>query len=1353
MTTQPNGTQLNSIKSAEYPRAWRSSMGLRRVLHFAWISLAWSLVALFFLCGTLLLVVRYAVMPRADEFRPRVEQIASRALKAPVTIGRIEASWRGFNPHLAFSDVKIADGNGKMGLSLPKVEGTVSWLSALAFEPRFALLRVEALELDVLRLSVNRFSVAGFVFDPTENGEDSGASDWILAQGEVVIQDARIRYRDERTGAAASAFELTHVNLQLENLFGSHMLGLQATPTAAMAGPIDLRARFRHAPLARPSDYTRWVGELFAAVDYVDLAALARALDAPIKVERAHGAVRTWVSFERNRLTRVIADVALTNVDVTLGDDLKPLTLASLHGRVSQRRWGDDDGPGGQEFEAQRLTLATTAHQPIMPLDFKVRTTRVNGATAAHTQIQTSRIDLRTLAWLATHVPIARELRETIGKHAIEGTLTAVTGSWSGPTPDLRNLTLKTQFQGLVSAAQPAAAARQSEPAVGLPGFENLSGSIDIANGAGALQIASKDTVLILPGVLAEPRIKLARLNAALRWKVQPVLEVRVESAAAANSDVELEASGTYRAATATANGERSGPGRLDLTGRIARLHAQAAHQYVPLAAGSATRDWLRQALVAGRLSDGVFRVKGDLAQFPFDNGRDGELRITARVSDATLDVNPSNAQEERSKDGAKNWPLLTGIDADLLIDRAAVTVTAQRGTVYGVRLGNVVARVTELGRNTTLDVRGVAEGPLSDMLLYVNSSPVSRWIAGVTTDAEASGNAKLDLQFGFPMARANHAKVAGALQFAGNDVTFADAPPMSRVNGTLSFNESSVRSTNLSVLMLGGQAKIDASTRADGGFVFAATGIATVPALRRTVTLGPVQQLLDRSQGSARYAATLTVTSFPELKVESDLVGVAINGIAPLVKTAAEAMPLRIERVGAGVERDELRINAGRALAVRLERRREQGEFRVTRGVIALNEPANLPESGLLVMATVPRLDLEAWSLLLESPAGDAGAAKSTSASSSGVQIDLLAVRTPELVLMGRTFRNVTLGASRAADGGFNANIVSDGVVGYVAWRPEQITARLSRLSIPAARKSEVVEALRAPLMELPALDIAAEQFELGDLKLGRLDLFAQNIGAANAPSWRVRRADISNADMKLAASGEWAPAAGSGARRMKMNFKLDARDAGATLDRLGFSGTMAAGQGALEGDVEWLGSPLDIDYPTLSGKLALSLDDGRFLKVDTGNAARLLSLLSLQSLSRTLLLDGGRQFSEGFAFKSIRADAAVNQGVVSTTNFRMAGASAAALMSGTVDLRNETQQLHLVVLPEIDASTAALALGVANPILGLGAFLATYVLRNPLSKAFALEYDITGSWADPTVARRVRGAVNPAVSVESIK
>jgi uncharacterized protein YhdP len=168
------------------------------------------------------------------------------------------------------------------------------------------------------------------------------------------------------------------------------------------------------------------------------------------------------------------------------------------------------------------------------------------------------------------------------------------------------------------------------------------------------------------------------------------------------------------------------------------------------------------------------------------------------------------------------------------------------------------------------------------------------------------------------------------------------------------------------------------------------------------------------------------------------------------------------------------------------------------------------------------------------------------------------------------------------------------------------------------------------------------------------------------------------------------------------------------------------------------------------LSGTVTLALDSGRFLKVEAGNAARLLSLLSLQSLSRALAVDGGRQFAEGFAYTSLRADAKITEGVLATENFRMTGPSAVVLMSGTANLRDETQALRVVVLPEIDASTAALALGVANPILGIGTYLAQLLLRDPLSKAFALEYDVTGPWAEPQVIRRRR--VTPD-TVESIK
>ncbi len=308
----------------------------------------------------------------------------------------------------------------------------------------------------------------------------------------------------------------------------------------------------------------------------------------------------------------------------------------------------------------------------------------------------------------------------------------------------------------------------------------------------------------------------------------------------------------------------------------------------MPLAAGNTTLDWLQHALVSGRVSDGTIRIKGDLARFPFEGENGAEFRIAAHVIDASLDVHPGATQGDRSADTPSVWPLLKDIDADLLLDRGSMTVTAHRAAAYGAKLSNVVARIPDFGRNATLDVRGVAEGPLADMLRYVNTSPVSRWIGGVTANAESTGNAKLELRLAIPLAHASESKVTGTLSFANNDVQLADVPLFSRVTGTLNFTEAGVRNTSLNALVLGGQSRIEASTRADGEPILTATGIATVPALRRAVSLGPVQHILDRSQGQARYVATLTPRPSAEFRIESDLIGVAIDGVAPLRKTAA---------------------------------------------------------------------------------------------------------------------------------------------------------------------------------------------------------------------------------------------------------------------------------------------------------------------------------------------------------------------------------------------------------------------------------------------------------------------------------
>jgi uncharacterized protein YhdP len=125
------------------------------------------------------------------------------------------------------------------------------------------------------------------------------------------------------------------------------------------------------------------------------------------------------------------------------------------------------------------------------------------------------------------------------------------------------------------------------------------------------------------------------------------------------------------------------------------------------------------------------------------------------------------------------------------------------------------------------------------------------------------------------------------------------------------------------------------------------------------------------------------------------------------------------------------------------------------------------------------------------------------------------------------------------------------------------------------------------------------------------------------------------------------------------------------------------------------------------------------------------------LQSLPRRLSLDFRDVFSEGFTFDFVRGDVTIEQGQARTNNLQMKGVNAAVLMEGKVDIARETQDLRVVVVPEINAGTASLIASVINPAVGLGSFLAQLFLRRPLIEASTQEFHIDGAWADPQITQ----------------
>ncbi len=609
-----------------------------------------------------------------------------------------------------------------------------------------------------------------------------------------------------------------------------------------------------------------------------------------------------------------------------------------------------------------------------------------------------------------------------------------------------------------------------------------------------------------------------------------------------------------------------------------------------------------------------------------------------------------------------------------------------------------------------------------------------------------------------------------GSLQFLGNNVVLFDGlPTLAATNGTLEFSETGISIPGIRTDFLGGAATVTGSTLRDGTIVIKAAGALTADGIRKAYADPALQRISRRIAGGTRYGAQIRVArgGRTDVTVESSLQGIGLEFPAPLQKAASDTMPLKVELIGKAGEtadsaRDEIRVAVGSAIAAWYEREKTQEKnaaWRVLRGGIGINVPAPQPDSGVIANVSLPSLNIDAWNQLVseildggkpgvaEAPAATAEAGAAVSGLSQYLEPEVLAARATELIVAGKKLDNVVVGASHLP-GLWQVNIDSRQASGYVTWNESRsgrglgkVTARLASLVVPESAASDVSELLEGEQDEtrIPALDITAENFELFGKRFGQLELQAQNVRPVDGVrEWRINKLAILNPDGELQASGKWTRR--EGASQSSLDYTLEIADAGKLLERFGFANVLKGGKGKMQGALSWKGLPFALDIPSLDGKLSLDIGAGQFLKVDP-SAAKLLGVLSLQSLPRRLTLDFRDVFSEGFAFDGIVGTAAIAHGVARTDNFKMRGVAATVLMDGTADIAKESTDLHVAVIPEINAGAASIVYGLAvNPVIGVGTFLAQLFLRAPLMKAFTFEYRISGPWKDPVVARLPR-------------
>jgi uncharacterized protein (TIGR02099 family) len=1251
---------------------------------------AWGgrlLLAFYFLVGAIILIGRYVVMPEIAGYRDRIEQELSGAIGLPVKIESVSATWPGLHPLLVINGLHLHDREGRPALAFDQVEAAVGWSSLWHFGLRLHRLEIVAPALDIRRDATGVLFVAGLA---VQGGGDNGFADWLLAQGRIVVRDARLTWHDELRGAPA--LELQHLNFDLRNAGRHHSFGLTAIPPAPVAERLDVRGTLVGHDVA---DLSGWRGELFADLEQADIAAWTPWLDAPLELTRGTGSVRLWLSFEKLMPTGLTADVRLADVSLRLQADLPELVLNHLAGRLSGRR--TDEGYSG---EIKHLALLTADDIEMQPTDARLTLNTVKSRESG--EFRANGLDLGALAALASHLPLSEDVHARLKSFAPQGRLSGLELSWRGSVDAPQRWQIKGAFDGLALAAYHE-----------LPGFTGLSGKLEGDESAGQVHIDSRNARADLPAVFADPTLSLNDLSAEIGWKTRDKqVDLLFSRISFHNPDAHGEISGRYRYTG-------QGPGEIDLTAKVTNAAGSAVWRYLPLAVGQQTRDWLRTSIIGGHSDSTTLRLKGPLAQFPFRDGKEGIFQVKGTFQGATLKY-------------AEGWPEITAIDGDLLFEGVRMLIRGQRGTILGVGLSEVHAELADLELpEEILTVTGQAKGATQGFLDFIEASPVGEIIDHFTGTMNATGKGELDLKLVLPLRHIADTQVQGRYRFTENQLrVLSDLPPFSAARGEFNFTADRLQAKNLRANFMGAPLTLDVTSISGGGVRVNAAGTLTTQVLRQEYGW----RALEHLSGQSPWRATVTVKKHgagADIRFDSTLEGLSSSLPEPFNKSARDALPLRVES-HVEAQRNTLKATLGNHVSVNLLDAGAGWRGRAAIGSVASNSTAPLPANGVTLAITQPQLDVDVWRALL---AGNGNGNNGNGKPAPPFPLAALDLKTSEVHLLGRRFHDVQLTGARK-DALWRFDLASREAQGKMTWDGTgagRVTGRMSQFTLPASDSNASANASTAQdsgttdnKQEMPAIDLVIDDFRLQEKALGEVRVAAEN----RAGVWQAKL-DVKNDAAKMQGTGRWRPS--SSAPETALNFKLDVNDAEKLLGRLGLPDSMRRGTAQFEGDLTWAGAPFALNLPSLTGQLKIDAGKGQFKKLEPG-VGRLLGVLSLQSLPRRISLDFRDVFSEGFAFDSITGAAAISRGQMHTEGLNLRGPAAKVLLSGNVNLVAETQDLKVRVQPSIGESIAIGAM-IANPAIGAAAWVAQKVLNDPLDQAFAFEYAVTGSWSDPKV------------------
>ncbi|WP_016955126.1 YhdP family protein [Catenovulum agarivorans] len=747
---------------------------------------------------------------------------------------------------------------------------------------------------------------------------------------------------------------------------------------------------------------------------------------------------------------------------------------------------------------------------------------------------------------------------------------------------------------------------------------------------------------------------------------------------------------------------------------------------------GKETHAYLDRALVSGDVLGGQLIFQGHLNDFPYKQAQ-GIFHTRVHTNKVNFAFQP-------------DWPSLTETQLQLDFKNSALFMQSEQARLLDVSVSKVQAYIDDLGSKQallTINADASATGKAATEVMLKGSLADS--VGKTLQEVSVQGLVNTNLQLTIPLLKPEALNASGSVLFAGNQVLINPTGfQFEHVNGLLEFDMDKLSSKKMTFDWGPVPYQIDlASQQQDDGYQVNIDLRGKWP-LEAILTHRGLLSLADRVKGNADIDGHLAM-SFAKnkfdyrLDVATDLHGVRLQLPKPFDK---KAQHLQLTNLTISGDQDSslFELTSGENIHFNAVLPHQDKKF--SRAYLVLGQNVlSAPATGFNIALHLPQANLQEYIELITLVQSDFSKLPSSDDSVIGLP-QRIRGGIQELAVGPLNWRHLSFDINKATSL-WSTQIQSQQFNGLI-----NIHDDISEKGIDIFAETFVIETTKGLQADNPLTKAEIKQIfdAIPPIKLSckvcRLD--QKQLGEINAEIARTSPKDIALKSFTMRYRGNKVDATGLWRIDDKLNSlsklqgSISSSDFGWWLRDYQLTSAIRDSSIDAQFQLNWNKSPVDLGYPDLNGTMNWKLGEGYLTEV-SDKGARILSVLSLDSLVRKLKLDFRDVFSKGLFYNSMKGDIKLTNGVAYTGNTYMDGVAGNMEVTGSTNLVTQELNYQVRFSPKVTSSLPILIAWMVNPVTGIAALAIDQVIESA-DVISQIEFDISGTIESPVIVETAR-------------